>query len=206
MARRRLSLEADQEKAQWALKQREANRRIVDTRNNLESIYQRQRNLNDMAFVTDQERKSKEIEKKIEEITNRRNNILNKQISERIEKGEQQEQFYKAKALHKLTELQVKEHEDHLKHFQKLVQKDDELEQDLYKSVKEAEFQRRKKDTELKKLNEQLIELRKKNATQIKELIAKAYADEQEFEQKIRREKAIVEKVHKNNKLYCLLI
>jgi hypothetical protein len=48
------------------LRQREANRRIVDTRNNLEGIYQRQRNLNEEARLASQERKAKEIESKIE--------------------------------------------------------------------------------------------------------------------------------------------
>ena len=66
MTRRRLSADANQEKAQWSLRQREANRRIVDTRNNLEGIYQRQRNLNEDARLADQERKAKEIESKID--------------------------------------------------------------------------------------------------------------------------------------------
>lgn len=103
--------------------------------------------------------------------------------------------MFRHKAAHKLTELQAKEHEDHLKHFQKLVQKDNEIEQELYKSVKEAEFMRRKKDMELKKLQERLIELKKQNAAQIKELIAKAHNDEQEFEQKILKEKSKLDKV-----------
>lgn len=66
MTRRRLSLEGDQEKSQWLLKQREANRRIVDTRNNLETIYQKQRNLNEAAQVAEKEKKAAEIDKKIE--------------------------------------------------------------------------------------------------------------------------------------------
>ncbi len=103
--------------------------------------------------------------------------------------------MFKTKAVHKLTDLQVKDHEDHLKHFQKLVSKDDELEQDLYKSVKEAEFNRRKQDNELKKLQEQLVEIKKQNAVQIKEAIAKAFAEEQEFQQKIFREKAKLDRV-----------
>lgn len=93
--------------------------------------------------------------------------------------------------------MQVKDHEDHLKHFQKLVSKDDELEQDLYKSVKEAEFNRRKQDNELKKLQDQLVEIKKQNAIQIKEAIAKAFAEEQEYQQKIIREKAKLDKVIK---------
>ena len=64
--RRRLSLEADQEKSQWSVKQREANRRIVDTRNNLEKIYQRQRNLNQAAEIADTDKKAAQIERKIE--------------------------------------------------------------------------------------------------------------------------------------------
>ena len=133
----------------------------------------------------------------LKEITNRRVTLANRSLSERIEKNEQHENLFKTKATHKLTDLQVKDHEDHLKHFQKLVSKDDELEQDLYKSVKEAEFNRRKKDNELKKLQDQFIEMKRLNAIQIKEAIAKAFAEEQEFQQKIIREKAKLDKVIK---------
>lgn len=66
MQRRRLSLENDQEKALWSLRQREANRRIVDARNNLENIYHRQRSLNEAAQIAEQEKKAYEIERKIE--------------------------------------------------------------------------------------------------------------------------------------------
>lgn len=55
---------------------------------------------------------------------------------------------------------------------------------------------------ELKKLQEQLTELRKQNAIQIKEMIAKAFAQEQEQEQKILKEKAKLEKA----KLLALFI
>jgi hypothetical protein len=65
-----LSLEADQEKSQWLLKQREANRRIVDTRNNLENIYQKQRNLNEASQIAEKEKKAAEIDKKIEVLNN----------------------------------------------------------------------------------------------------------------------------------------
>ena len=130
-----------------------------------------------------------------QEITTRRINLQTRSLTEKIEKNEEHEALFKAKAAHKLTELKVKDHEDHLKHFQKLVQKDDEVEQDLYKSVKEAEFNRRKKDNELKKLQDQFVEIKKQNAIQIKQIIAKAFAEEQEFQQKIFKEKAKLDKV-----------
>jgi hypothetical protein len=52
---------------------------------------------------------------------------------------------------------------------------------------------------ELKKLQDQLIELKKQNDIQIKEMIAKAFAQEQEQEQKIWKEKAKLEKVYINS-------
>lgn len=128
-------------------------------------------------------------------MTTRKVTTQTKLLTERIAKSEESENHFKIKANHKLTELKLKDHEDNLKHFQKLVQRDDEYEQDLYKNVKEAEFARRKKDNELKKLQDQFIEVKKQNAIQIKELIAKSFAQEQEIEQKIFREKAKLEKV-----------
>ena len=68
LTRRRLSIEADQEKSNFLLKQREANRRIVDTKNNLETIYQKQRNLNEAAQIAEKDKKAAEIDKKIEVI------------------------------------------------------------------------------------------------------------------------------------------
>jgi hypothetical protein len=116
-------------------------------------------------------------------------------LTEKIEKNEEHENLFKTKAVHKFTELQARDHEDHLKHFQKLVQRDDEIEQELFKTVKEAEFMRRKKDMELKKLQDQFNEIKKQNAIEIKKAIAKAFAQEQEFEQKLYREKAKLDKV-----------
>jgi hypothetical protein len=167
----------------------------VDTRNNLEKIYQRQRNLNEAALIKETDKKAAEIDKKIEDINNRKNYIQSKALSEKIASSEAHEELFKSKAAHKFSELNAKAHEDHLKHFQKIVQKDEEAEKEIYKVVKESEFLRRKKDNELKKLQEQFNELKKQNAVTIKNAIAKAFAEEQEYQQKILREKASLDKV-----------
>ena len=78
MTRRRLSLENDQEKSQWALRQREANRRIVDARNNLEQVYQRQRALNETAQIAEKDRRANEIEKKIKSLNAKYKKKFNK--------------------------------------------------------------------------------------------------------------------------------
>lgn len=54
---------------------------------------------------------------------------------------------------------------------------------------------RRKKDNELKKMQEQFNDMKKQNAITIKNAIAKAFAEEQEYQQKILREKAQLDKV-----------
>ena len=81
-----------------------------------------------------------------------------------------------------------------MKHFKKVVQKDDEIEKDLYKMAKEAEFQKRKKDNELKKLQDDYHELKRTNSIRIKELIANALAQEKEYEQKILKERSLLKK------------
>ncbi len=130
----------------------------------------------------------------MKDVTNRRNQLNQQAQNEKKEKNQEHDITFKAKASHRLTKLQLRDHEDHLKHFQKVVQKDDELEKDLYKTVKEAEFQKRKKDTELKKLQEEYIDLRKSNSVRIKEMIAQALAAEKEYEQKILKEKSVLKK------------
>ena len=128
-------------------------------------------------------------------MTNRKTTMQQQQLNEKINKSQEHESIFKIKASHRLTELELKSHEDNLKHFQKLVQKDEEYEKDLYKSVKEAEFQKRKKDNELKKLQDEYIELKKRNSVQIKDMIANALAQEKEYEQKILKEKSLLKRV-----------
>ena len=57
-------------------------------------------------------------------------------------------------------------------------------------------FSRRKKDNELKKMQDGLNDMKKKNAAEIKKAIAKAFAEEEEYKQKILREKAQLDKVN----------
>jgi hypothetical protein len=122
--------------------------------------------------------------------------IQQQQMNDKLNRQQEHEQIFRPKAAHRLTELELKNHEDNLKHFQKVVQKDQEFEKDLYKTVKEAEFHARKKDNELKKLQDEYIEMKKKNSARIKELIAAALAQEKECEQKILKEKSLLKRVN----------
>ena len=70
------------------------------------------------------------------------------------------------------------------------------MEHDLRKTVKEAEFERRKKEQEIQQLQEELIRKKREDAIRIREEIARAEQEEKELEQNLIREKAQLDKVN----------
>lgn len=194
--RRRLSHEAVVEKSSWGLKQREATRRIVDTRNNLENIYQRQKKINETFQTAEMDRKQQEIIKNIEDVTNRKKTIQSIVQQEKKEQNEKIETELSIKAQSRFIEQEVRQQEDNLKHIQKIAQKDDEQQHELYRSVKDTEFLRRKQEKDLRKLRDHYKIKQKENSAMIKEILAKVFEEEQEMQQKISREKAKLDKYH----------
>ena len=79
--------------------------------------------------------------------------------------------------------------------IQKIVNENEEIEYELRKSVKEAEFQRRKKEQEVQKLKEDLIRKKREDAKRIHEAIARSEQEEKELERHINKEKAKLLKV-----------
>ena len=79
--------------------------------------------------------------------------------------------------------------------MKKIVSKNDEVEHDLRKSVKEAEFDRRKKEQEVKQLQEELSRKRREDAARIREEIARAEREERELEQSLIKEKSKLDQV-----------
>jgi hypothetical protein len=195
LTRRRLSNEAVIAKSQIQVKKREAIRRINDTQNNLQQIYTKQRNLNELASISQQDKKGQEIIRKIEDVNERKKQLLLKKIKEKRAKSDEHEHIYSLKAFNKQNELQLKTHEEHLKHFQKIAQKDDDYENDLYKQVKESEFNRRKQEKELKELQDKLSQKKRENSQMVKHLLQKVYEEEQQLYNTIIREKAKLDKV-----------
>lgn len=82
-----------------------------------------------------------------------------------------------------------------MKHFQKVAQKDEEQQHELYKLVKDSEFSRRKQEKEVKKLQEEFVYKQKENSAIIKELLAKIFAEEKILQNKFLKEKAKLDKV-----------
>jgi hypothetical protein len=66
LTRRRLSHEALTQKSDWMLREREAKRRLIDYRNNLEDIYAKQYNIIETADNTERHQNALAIKEKLE--------------------------------------------------------------------------------------------------------------------------------------------
>jgi len=75
------------------------------------------------------------------------------------------------------------------------VSKNEELEHDLRKSVKDAEFDRRKKEQEIQTLETELIRKKHSDSIRIRDEIARAEREEKELEQHLIQEKSKLEQV-----------
>ena len=110
------------------------------------------------------------------------------------------------------TDLLVKQHEDQLKHFQvypldwssivlyfvllqKMLDKNEEVEHNLRQSVKEAEYQRRKKEQEVQRLKDELIRKKRDDAKKIHDAIARAEQEEKSLERHLFKEKSKLDEV-----------
>ena len=130
-------------------------------------------------------------------MTNRKKTIQSIVQQEKKEQNEKIETELSIKAHSRLIEQEVRQQEDNLKHIQKIAQKDDEQQHELYRSVKDSEFLRRKQEKDLRKLQNHYKIKQKENSALIKEILAKVFEEEQEMQQKISREKARLDKVCK---------
>lgn len=76
-----------------------------------------------------------------------------------------------------------------------MVAKGEDYEQNLYSKVRNAEYNRQKQEQSVRRLQQQLNELRKKNAATMTKDIAEKHRQEVELEQLLVKEKAELDKV-----------
>ncbi|CAF1093396.1 unnamed protein product [Rotaria sordida] len=185
--RRRLSGDVTLHRSMLDLKQRDALRRIGDTKSRLETIYAKQRQLNASTAINEPDRRATQLMSKVTDIENRRSQLMNQYMRDKTEKHES-EATTKAKT--RPVELETKQHEDRLRHLENTMNKSEDVEYELRKSVKEAEFQRRKKEQEVQRLKDDLIRKKREDAKKIQNAIARSEQEEKELERHLAKEKA----------------
>ena len=120
---------------------------------------------------------------------------MNEYLREKSERAEERESEGAIKAKTRHAETEARQHEDHLRHFQKIVMKNDEVEHDLKKSVRETESEKRKKEQELQRMQEELMRKKREDAAKIREEIARAEREERELEHALVKEKSRLDQV-----------
>ncbi|CAD5112862.1 DgyrCDS2074 [Dimorphilus gyrociliatus] len=206
-SKRKLSAELSLTRAHLQLKQREEGRHKQDTETRLKNNATEQKQLSEMAANVELEMKSRQIDKKIIDINNRKKEKLEKDLTEKKEKSQNHEEIFNSKFQKRNADHRVKIHEDHLKHFQKSVNKGEEIEQELYQRVRDAEYKRQKQDQEVKKLQTTMADIKKKNALRLQRAMAENEREERELEQKLIREQALLNKLHTDREAnYGILI
>ena len=87
--------------------------------------------------------------------------------------------------------------------LQKMVGKGEDQEYNLHNRVKNAEYARQKQEQRVRKLNNQLMELKRKNAVKIKNEMTEVERSEKELEQQLIREQAELTKVNIGRNGFC---
>lgn len=86
-----------------------------------------------------------------------------------------------------------------------MVTKGDEMEHSLYNKMRNAEYARQKQEQTVRRMQQQLAELKRKNAVRVKNELAQTHKEEKELEQTLIREKAELDKVRLKHHVeeYC---
>lgn len=196
MNKRKLSADLALTKSHISIKQRDEQRHLTDTRMRLDDNSNTQRELNQEAFHTDMDLKSKQMQQNIEAHNARRVSQLQTFMKNKKVDLEKKQQVWEARFQKRSSEQARREHEDSLKFFQKMVNKGEDQEQTLYAKVRNAEYSRQKQEQNVRRIQQQLQEVKRRNAAQVKKELAAVTKQEQELEQQLYREKAELDKVH----------
>ena len=80
-------------------------------------------------------------------------------------------------------------------YFQKEVSKGEEVEYNLYNKVKNSEYKRQQQEQSLRRLHNDIHEVKRENAAVIKIQMLEAAQQEEEMKQKLSKEQAMLAKV-----------
>ncbi|KAK3090170.1 hypothetical protein FSP39_009693 [Pinctada imbricata] len=196
MSKRKLSADLSLTKSHLDIKKRDEQRHLTDTQFRLDDNSSIQRQLNEAAVNAEMDLKAKQIDQKLEAHNARRVHLLNSTLKSRKERDGHHEEVCLSRFKKRFSEKQRLEHEDSLKFFQKMVSKGDDLEKNLYNTVRSSEYSRQKQEQIVRRTQQKLAEMKRKNAIAVKETLAETFRDEKELEQKLYREKAELDKIH----------
>ncbi|XP_077999238.1 uncharacterized protein LOC144452101 [Glandiceps talaboti] len=196
--RRRLSADLILSKSHISQKAREEGRHLQDTQNRLVDNTSTQRQLQEAALNAELDLKSKQIDQRVQAHDIKRHQKVNSLTRQRKVKHEQQLEAYMERMAKRQHDAERRQHEDKLKHCVRTVNKQEEIEQDLYNKVRQAEYSRKQKEQLCKRITGKLDEIKRLNSIKMKEQAVECLRQEKDVEQKLQREQAELYKYHVN--------
>ncbi|XP_071808859.1 uncharacterized protein [Asterias amurensis] len=196
--KRRLSLDLVQSNVNMLEKNRDGGRQLLDTRNRLQDNHVTQRKLQEAALNAKLDLTNKKIEQKLQSHEARKSRRLQHITALKKKEHEKELMDWEDRFSKRQYDSTRRGYEDTLKHAKRTVTKQEEIEHDLSTRVRTSEYARKQKEQQCKRLQQQLAELKRKNAQRIKEQMIECSQREKELEQKILREQSELFKSHVN--------
>ncbi|XP_059168336.1 trichohyalin-like isoform X1 [Physella acuta] len=183
-------------KSHLDIKKRDEQRHLTDTQMQLGSTADAQRKLNFSAVSAGMDLTAKRIAQQVEVHNQRRTDRLAAELTRKKEtelaKQRGCEQNFKERQL----EEQRHKHQDALLFFQKMVTKGQDKELLLHTKVRTAELSRQQQEHKVQRLQQELADVKRLNASKLKGEIVERSLEEQELERSLLKEKAQLEKVN----------
>ncbi|XP_021343096.1 trichohyalin-like [Mizuhopecten yessoensis] len=196
MNKRKLSADLSLTKSHLDIKKRDEQRHLTDTQFRLDDNSNIQRQLNEAAFHANLDMKARQIDQKLEAHNARRINKLVSTMSDKKMKEDEKQAVWESRFKRRYNEHKRKEHDDQLKFFQKMVVKGDDCEQSLYNKVRNSEYTRQKQEQTVRRLQQTLADVKRKNSVKIRQELSERQREEKELQEKLIREKAELDKAH----------
>ncbi|XP_028405030.1 spindle pole body component 110-like [Dendronephthya gigantea] len=197
-SKRRLSQDRDETNDKLSLKIREEGRKMTDISRSLQNNSTAQKNSRIYADYLDRQEQGKNIELKQKMAEGKRTTILEQFSRERKDKNRTRMTRTQDRCVDTETDTRKLSYSDAIRHLQKSVSKQEEMEHALYNQVRSSETNYKKQEQQCQRLQENLTTLKRENAKRLKELELECKSRETSLKQNLAREQATLQKARAN--------
>ncbi|PAA54295.1 hypothetical protein BOX15_Mlig014375g1 [Macrostomum lignano] len=187
MRQRRLSAELANRNERLDAKKRQDDRALIDTRTALNMETRRQRQLDKELQLADTDRRRVRVEQRVDEARDRRRQQTEEQMSERRERADESEATYAERAQQRAAAAQRADHDEALRHFQRVVSKLEDEEASLYQRVRSTEASRQDEEQQVRRLAAQLRRARGRGASESLQRLAASNREARQLEEELLR-------------------
>ncbi|CAK8692184.1 uncharacterized protein LOC143463287 [Clavelina lepadiformis] len=183
--RRQASATLASHKATLSERSREGDRRVTDNRNLVESNIAAQKKLQEAAEMADLDKQRKKYERNVQAHIVRKKMAIRKAQTARQKTAEERQVNWEKAFDHSHREFVRRRNDDLLRTFNRIVQRDNEMDQRLYQECRKHDYSRKSVEQTVKKLEDQLVKTKARNTEKIRDVVAVVDTREKDLEKKV---------------------